>query len=34
MKGSLILLGAFALGIVSGWSRVLPADFLQAGHEL
>ena len=34
MKGSLILLGSFGLGILVGWSRVLPADLFQAGYEM
>lgn len=34
MKGSLLLLGAFALGILAGWGRILPADMMQAGYEM
>ena len=34
MKGSLILLGAFGLGILAGWGRVLPPAFFQAGYEM
>jgi uncharacterized membrane protein YbjE (DUF340 family) len=34
VKGSLVLLGAFALGVLAGWMRLLPADFLQAGYEI
>ena len=34
MKGSLILLGAFVLGILAGWGRILPEEVLQAGYEM
>ncbi len=34
MKGSCLLLSAFFLGILAGWGRILPADFVQAGHEM
>lgn len=34
MKGSLLLLAAFGVGILAGWGQVFPPSLLQAGHEM
>ena len=34
MKGSCILLFAFFIGILTGWEKILPAEFFQAGYEM
>ncbi|MFO7875640.1 MAG: lysine exporter LysO family protein [Desulfovermiculus sp.] len=34
MKGSLLLLAAFGVGILAGWGKVFPPNLLQAGYEM